>query len=43
MPHKGFILRRSVPDLNTMDSGFARVDSDTANLEVWDSRNIPYR
>lgn len=32
MPHKGFILRRSVPDLNTMDSGFARVDSDTANL-----------
>lgn len=32
MPHKGFIVRSSIPDLNTMDSGFARVSSDTANL-----------
>ena len=32
MPHKGFILRDSIPDLNTMDSGFARVGGDTANL-----------
>lgn len=39
MSRKGFILRDSVKDLNTMDSGFARVGGNVENLPsglTWD-------